>query len=112
MKNNKKMTTGRSITLKKMSARIPTMLYLKAKFIADSQGMTMEAKIADLLRKDIIYVTSQKWFQDLLQAQDEGNQEFSLFGSNQGKRHTKNKGDLEGSAFEDNFVDGVDDHKE
>ena len=53
------MSANRTVKLKKMSSRVPTLVYLKAKYIADSQGMTMEEKITDLLRKDIQYVSSQ-----------------------------------------------------
>lgn len=93
-KTNKKMSAGRAIRLKKMSARVSNLLYLKAKFIADAQGVTMEQKIAELLRKDIQYVSTQKWFVEYLQEEDI--QDFNSFGFGsvvQGKKNNKIKVD-------------------
>ena len=98
MKVNKKMSANRTVKLKKMSSRVPTLVYLKAKYIADSQGMTMEEKITDLLRKDIQYVSSQKWFQEHLQEQDDDAQGFDLFGASQNKKQAKNKGNSDADS--------------
>ena len=79
MKTNKKMSAGGVVRATKITTRIPNWVALKAKFVAASQGMTMEEKITELLKKDIQYVSSQKWFQELLQIED--NQDFNSFGN-------------------------------
>lgn len=113
-KSNKKMSANRTVKIKKMSARVSNWLYLKAKFIADAQGITMEQKITELLRKDIQYVSTQKWFIEYLQ--EEENQDFNTFGvpPNQQKRGGRTKfvepeddsDDSDGSDFNSNNVNG------
>lgn len=108
-KSNKKMSASRTVKLKKMSSRVPNWVYLRAKFIADAQGVTMEQKITDLLKKDIQYVASQKWFIEYLREDD--NQDFNTFGVpqvSQSKRGSKEKGDqgpnLSQSDFDSNYL--------
>lgn len=91
MKVNKKMGAGRAVKMKKMTARIPNLVYTRAKFVAETQGMTMEEKIADLLKKDTQYVASQKWFQELLAEQEEDAQAFDLFQTHGAKKASKVK---------------------
>lgn len=97
-KVNKKMSAARTVKIKKMSARMSSWLYLKAKFIAESQGLTMEQKITELIKKDIAYVINQKWFIDYMK--EEGIQDFNTFGmpSSQQKRHVKEGESGEGSV--------------
>ncbi len=115
-KSNKKMSASRTVKLKKMSSRVPNWVYLRAKFIADAQGVTMEQKITDLLKKDIQYVASQKWFIEYLREDD--NQDFNTFGvpqASQSKRASKEKGDhgpiLSQSDFDSNYL-GDEDEQE
>lgn len=112
MKQTKKMSIGRTVKLKKLSARVPNLVYMKAKFIADCQSMTMEEKLTDLLKKDIVYVSSQKWFQEMIQEQEEGSQDFVLFGSSQSKKKQNNKNDFNSIGFEDNQIMDGDDKNE
>ncbi|MBB1075402.1 hypothetical protein HUU62_13385 [Rhodoferax sp. 4810] len=104
MKMNKKMSANRTIKIKKMSARVPNLVYLKAKFIAESQGMTMEEKVTDLLKKDIQYVSCQKWFQEQIQAQDDSAQDFDLFSLPPNRKYSKSKDSSDGSEFDSNYV--------
>lgn len=112
-KSNKKMSASRTVKLKKMSSRVPNWVYLRAKFIADAQGVTMEQKITDLLKKDIQYVASQKWFIEYLREDD--NQDFNTFGVPQAKRISKEKGNqdqsLSQSDFDSNYL-GDEDEQE
>jgi hypothetical protein len=100
-KSNKKMSAARTVKIKKMSARVSNWLYLKSKFIADAQGLTMEQKITELLKKDIAYVSNQKWFIEYLREDD--NQDFSTFGVLPSKRNSKDKSDQESGASHSDF---------
>ncbi|MHC3434952.1 hypothetical protein [Delftia lacustris] len=91
MKVNKKMGVGRVVKMKKVTARVPSLIYSKAKIVADAQGMTMEEKITDLLRKDLHYVSSQKWFQELIAEQEDDAQIFELFPVQAAKKSSKSK---------------------
>lgn len=99
-KVNKKMSAARTVKIKKMSARMSNWLYLKAKFIAEAQGLTMEQKITELIKKDIAYVSNQKWFIDYMR--EEGIQDFNTFGmpSSPQKRDVKESEFGKGSVDE------------
>lgn len=111
-KTNKKMSSGKTRRQKKLTARISNLLYLKAKFIADAQGSTMEQKIAELLKKDIQYVSTQKWFIDYLL--EEEIQDFSSLGFNPLAMVTPTStGKKSGSvSFEDNDINNKGDDNE
>ena len=110
-KANKKMSASRTVKVKKMSARMSNWIYLKAKFIADAQGLTMEQKLTELFKKDIQYVSNQKWFIEYMK--EEGINDFNTFGTPQQRRGVK--GDLpeessDDSDFDANNLNGGDDY--
>lgn len=78
MKKNAKMTTTKMKLETRISARVPNALYVAAKFVASCQGITMEEKIAELLKKDLAYVTNQKWFVDMVQSEEAGDMAYIL----------------------------------
>ena len=51
-------------SLTRVSARIPDDLYLFLKLAYKIQGVTMEKRISDLLKKEGEYIMKQKWFID------------------------------------------------
>lgn len=67
MKKNTKMSSVKVNLETRISARVPNSLYLAMRFIASSQGMTIEEKIAELCKKEVAYVTKQKWFIELIE---------------------------------------------
>lgn len=109
-KANKKMSASRTVKIKKMSARMSNWLYMKAKFIAEAQGLTMEQKITELIKKDIAYVSNQKWFIDYMR--EEGIQDFNTFGmpTYQQRRISKLGQSEEGpnDDFDSNNINGED----
>lgn len=52
----------------RISARISNSLYLAMRMIASSQKMTIEEKIAELCRREVEYISRQKWFIDMIQS--------------------------------------------
>lgn len=72
MKKNRKMSAAKVKLETRVSARVSNALYVAAKFVASSQGVTMEEKISELLKKDVAYVSNQKWFIDMIQNEDVG----------------------------------------
>jgi hypothetical protein len=67
MKKNTKMSSAKVNLETRISARVPNSLYLAMRFIASSQSMTIEEKIAELCKNEVAYVTKQKWFVELIE---------------------------------------------
>lgn len=67
MKKNTKMSSTKVSVETRISARVPNALYLAMRFIATSQSMTIEEKIAELCKNEVAYVSKQKWFIELIE---------------------------------------------
>lgn len=109
MKKNKKMSATKVNIETRISARISNSLYLAMRFIASSQSMTIEEKIAEMCKNEVAYTTRQKWFIELVEkgGADDILPLIELLDRRK-KLATAKGGNSDGSDFDSNNLNGGD----
>ena len=89
----------------RIGPRISKPLYVLAKYVYSLQGVYLEDRIEELLRKDVEYAMKQKWFVDMAAGVDGKDlQLFNMaFGASNNKKSAKGKCDDEGSVVDEQF---------
>ncbi|MHA6897976.1 hypothetical protein [Ralstonia pseudosolanacearum] len=110
MKKNKKMSSTKVNVETRISARISNSLYLAMRFIASSQSMTIEEKIAEMCKNEVAYTTRQKWFIELVEkgGADDIIPLLELLDKRKKAATTKGSSALDSSDFDSNNVNGDD----
>lgn len=104
MDAKKKKTFTRDVTnTVRIGPRMSKPLYVLAKYVYSLQGVSMEERIEDLIRKDLEYAMKQKWYAEVAISAEGKDLQLLMnaFAPVAQRGQRKGKSDFESDGFSD-----------